>query len=292
MTMTEEEIRAKDAKLSEENALDLKHSYFDPDQNRWRSLPEGLTYVTIASGNNKGIEYRTSALRIGEIFVCKEYPENDIFYTVVMSVTKNSQNPGQQVLFWGEFSDPLPKLEVDDRALLVCRLDYPYTVPLSHISTLENYLGGKDRGKNEKRVLLEMQLKKNLEGRTPVLRGYVFEGKKVWVHDFNTTYDNGISKGTTEDIADYIQDEENGVEGSYTVENGNTICVCVKDKVDRIELEPSAGIFRNSKEESGNYVLCGFQSRTKGSTYFFHYRRFCGKQNYTPPFVFTENENR
>lgn len=286
-----ERIEKKDLELKYKNNLDLKHSYYDSDLGKWRLLPKEHTYITISSGNEKGIEDACKALKIGKCYFIKE--------DIKELITKIDPN----TLYPQDLPSKLPKFELagDDVTVFAARLDYPYMVHISHISTLEKYLRGRENGNIVARVLLQMKFDVNIKKDTPVVRAVMFEGDDVYVCDTRNTYGD-IKNDTTVELANDIKNCKDR-KGTYEVlstgikqekivihiENEEDIVITLSEE----ETPMIKYVGKNYKNDEfrGEYYMCCFSDiDAQGNPIknVFHYKMFISSDasRTTPPFVF------
>lgn len=200
MVLTRQEIEKKDENYKKENPLSLKHSFYDEDKESWTFLPKGHTYITIASGTNRGIEFKTSALKVGKCWICEESDIDGI-------IDKGNQNAYISSIHIENLKES--KDVSDDTACIIARIDYPYIVELSHSSGLRDYLSG-----NNSRVILELDYNEKINDDTKITGAYAFKNNNVWFLDlknFNAQYKN-IKEDRVIDIAEeIIKDDKKGV---------------------------------------------------------------------------------
>lgn len=205
--LTRQEIEEEDERLKKENPLSLKHSFYDENKESWTFLPKGHTYITIASGNNRGIEFKTSALKVGKCWICEESDINGI-------IDKGNQNAYFSSIHIENLQESIGAS--DDTACIIARLDYPYIVELSHSSGLRDYLSG-----NNDRVILELDYNKKITEKTKITGGYAFNNNNVRFLDwenFNTQSIN-IKEDKAVDIAKKI--DVNSKKGTFKVVREN-----------------------------------------------------------------------
>lgn len=304
--MSKSQIYENDKRIRQENKPDLMHSMYVYDKekhtNVWKSLPRGLSYVTIPP---KSIEERsgnkTVAFKISEFYLCKEN------FSATDYLRKENESPlsTYKVTFDSSMTENNSEIIVDgsNTECFIAKLEYPYVVQISNIPGLETYLRGWFNNEEKPRIVFHMSNNDDLTKNRTIQKAYAFVTELCNSEQKCVAYclDDELAINTINDICcDSDRDLANvickvGKKCTYEIQkNKGEEIIEIKSEegfYDKMILDTDISNILNPKRLNGdNYKYYCIKDKEQDKVYSFRYSVSNVIHTDWPPFVFDEKE--